>query len=98
MLAVKKTRLTAAGNICAYPAMLHWLIVTNWDGDPRHVVLNDATSGTTGEVSKFYVASDRTEVFSFNPPIPCSTGIRIGTFEESAMEVTGGYSGEGQHV
>jgi len=91
MLAAKKTRLTAAGNIKATAGELHWLIVTNWDGDPRYVVLNDDNDGTDGEIAKFYVASKRTEVFSFSRPISCTTGIRIGTFSESAMEVTGGY-------
>jgi len=92
MIGAKYTRLTEAGNIKASPGMLHWLIVYNNDGDPRYVILNDATSGTGSEVATFKVASKRTEVFNFNPPIALGVGIRIGTFEESAMEVTGGYS------
>lgn len=85
------TRLASADNIKATAGKLYWLIVTNWDGDPRYVVLHDDNDGTDGEIAKFYVASKRTEVFNFDPPIPCATGIRIGTFSESAMEVTGGY-------
>ena len=85
------TRLTAAGAIKASPGKLYCLIVSNWDGDPAYVVLNDDTDGTSDEVAKFYVASKRTEVFNFNPGITLNTGIYIGTFEESAMEVTGVY-------
>lgn len=92
MIAANKVRLTAAGNIKGSPGMLHWLIIYNNDAATKHVILNDATSGTGGEVATFKVATKKTEVFSFNPPIPLDVGIRIGTFEATDMEVTGGYS------
>ena len=92
MIATKYTRLTAVGNIKDTPGMLHWLIVSNPDSDDRYVILNDATSGTGDEVAKFLVKSHKTEVFTFNPPIPMVTGIRIGTFNDADMVVTGGYS------
>lgn len=85
------TRLTAAGNIKATAGKLYWLIVTNEDNDTRYVILHDDNDATSDEIARFYVASDDTEVFTFDPPIPCDTGIRIGTFSESAMIVTGGY-------
>jgi len=92
MIACKKTRLTAAGNISAKPAMLHWILVENQDNDTRYVILNDATSGTGEEVIKLGVPSKQTKPFYFDPPIPFNTGIRVGTFEESAMVVLGGYT------
>lgn len=85
------TRLTSAGNIKASGGVLYFLIVTNEDNDTRYVTLNNATSGTSSEVARFYVPTDSTRVFSFNPPISMGTGIRVGTFSESAMIVTGGY-------
>jgi len=85
------TRLTEAGAIKASPGKLYCLIVSNWDGDPAYVVLNDDTDGTSDEVSKFYVGASRTEVFNFNPGITLNTGIYIGTFSTSKMEVTGVY-------
>lgn len=84
-------RLTAAGNIKATAGKLYWLIVTNEDNDTRYVILHDDNDATSDEVARFYVPTDTTKVFTFDPPIPCETGIRIGTFSESAMIVTGGY-------
>ena len=89
---IQKTRLTAAGNILGRPGVLHWLIISNPDSSTRHATLHDATSGTTGEVHKFYTQSARTTVYAFNPPIPFSTGIRIGAIEDSDTVITGGYS------
>ncbi len=91
--ACSTTRLTAAGNIKASAGILYFLIVTNEDNDTRYVVLHNAISGTSNEVARFYVPTDSTRVFSFDPPIQMGTGIRIGTFSESAMIVTGGYGG-----
>lgn len=98
MIAAKKTRLTAAGNICAYPAMLHWLIISNSSDSTRHCTLHDDTDGTSDEVVKFYTPGQRTIVYAFDPPIPFATGIRIGAIEHSGTVITGGYSGEGIHV
>ncbi len=89
---IQKTRLTAAGNILARAGVLHWLIISNANSSMRHCTLHDATSGTTGEVVKFYNAPERTVVHKFNPPIPFSTGIRIGNIEHSDIIITGGYS------
>lgn len=91
MLDVKYKRLTAAGNIKASQGRLAWLIITNWDAAVKYVILNDAITGTGGEVAKFYLATKETKVFNFDPPLCCNTGIRIGTFEATNMEVTGGY-------
>jgi len=86
------TRLTAAGDIKATAGKLYWLAVTNKDNDTAHVILNDDNdSGTSDEIIWFYVAGKKTEVFTFDPPIPCDTGICIGTFGTAAMIVTGGY-------
>ncbi len=92
MVAINKTRLTAAGNIFASPGQLHWLIISNPDSSTRHATLHDATSGTTGEVAKFYTPAAQTKVYTFNPPIPFTTGIRIGNIEDSDTIITGGYS------
>lgn len=91
MIGAKYTRLTAAGNIKAGDGLLHWLIVYNNDAATKHVILNDATSGTGSEVATFKVATKLTRVFNFSPPIALNVGIRIGTFEATGMEVTGGY-------
>lgn len=87
----QKTRLTAAGNIKAGPGKLYWLIITNANSSIRHCTLHDATSGTTGEVAKFYTPAQRTVVYPFDPPIPFATGIRIGAIENSDTVITGGY-------
>jgi len=55
------------------------------------MLLNDDTDGTSDEVSKFYVAGKRTEPFNFGVGITLNTGIYIGTFSTSKMEVTGVY-------
>ena len=92
MIGVKYVRLTAAGNIYAYPGKLHWLIATNPSSGIRHFTLHDATSGTTGEVHKFYIPIQSTKVFSFDPPMVLNTGIRIGAIEHADTVITGGFS------
>lgn len=92
MIACKKTRLTAAGNIVATPAMLHWLIIENPNSSKRHCTLNDATSGTTGEVIKFHIPSQSTQPFYFDPPMPFTTGIRFSAFGHADTRVVGGYT------
>ena len=88
---VYETRLTAAGNIKASSGLLYWLIATNPDSSARHFTLHDDDDGTDGEIHKFYVPATTTKVFSFDPPIKCDTGIRIGAIEDSDTVVTGGY-------
>jgi len=92
MPAILKTRLTEAGNIYAGPGQLHWLILENESDGVKYVLLNDATSSTTGEVIKFRMPASRTITHNFTPPIPFSTGIRIGTFEHANTRVVGGYN------
>ena len=88
----KITRLTTAGDIYAGGGSLHWLIGQNSAGNAYYFILNDAASGTSGDVAKFVVPANETKVWSFNPPIPFTTGIRIGTIESTNIYVTGGYS------
>jgi len=92
MIACKKTRLTAAGNISDKPAMLHWILVENQDDSARHITLNDATSGATGEIIKLRVPASRTIPFYFDPPMSFNTGIRISAFEHANTRVVGGYT------
>ena len=90
-MAVKHTRLTAAGNIKGTEGKLHWLIASNPDSGVRHFTLHNATDGTDNEVHKFYVPGQSTQVYSFDPPIAMGVGIRIGDIEDSDTVVTGGY-------
>ena len=85
------TRLTAAGNIKGSAGKLYWLIISNANSSMRHCTLHDAIAGTTGEIAKFYNPAESTRVYTFDPPIPCATGIRIGNIEHSDVIVTGGY-------
>ena len=92
MIACKKTRLTTAGNICATPAMLHWLLVENPNSSNRHITLHDDNDGTSDEVIKFHIPAQRTLPFYFDPPMPFDVGIRVGAFEHSDTRVVGGYT------
>lgn len=92
MLNVVTTRLTkgSTGAIKASPGRLAWLIVSNEHGsNKRACKLNDATSGTGNELGEFWCPPQATKVFPFDPPIPCNTGIYIGTNDN--VVVTGGY-------
>jgi len=92
MIACKKTRLTAAGNIVGASAMLHWLMVENPNSSIRHITLNDAASGATGEIIKFHQPAQRTMLYTFDPPMPFLNGIRISAFEHADTRVVGGYT------
>lgn len=91
-LACKHTRLTSAGNIYDSPGSLHWLIGQNSSGNAYYFILHDDDDATSDEIAKFVVPGNETKVWSFNPPIWCGTGIRIGTIESTNIVVTGGYS------
>ena len=84
-------RLTAAGNIKGGPGKLYWLLITNANSSIRHCSLQDATSGTTGLVAKFFNAIQSTKLYEFDPPIPFATGIRFGEFEHADVTLVGGY-------
>ena len=92
--ACSKTLLTSAGNIKASPGILYWLIASNPDSSVRHFSLHDAISGVTDLVHKFYIPAATTKVYSFDPPISMTTGIRIGDIEDSDTRITGGYGGD----
>lgn len=94
MLAIKKTRLTAAGNICSTPGHLHWITIENPDSSTRHITLHDDNDGTDDEVIKFRTPAGRTETHNFIPAMPFSTGIRIGAFEDSDTRVVAGYTAD----
>lgn len=84
------TRLTIAGDIKATAGKLYWLLCTNsHSSNTRDVHLNN-DAGTENEILKIKVKPNSTGFFNFDPPIPCSTGIRIGTLGGD-MIVTGGY-------
>lgn len=86
-----RTRLTAAGNIKASPGKLYWLLISNPDASVRHCTLHDDNDGTDDEIHKFYIAAASTKLFNFDPPIPCSVGIRIGAIEDSDTVITAGF-------
>ena len=84
-------RLIIAGNIKATAGKLYWLLCTNsHSSSVRDVHLNDDNDGTDNEVLKIKVKANSTAFFNFDPPVPCDTGIRIGTLGGD-MIVTGGY-------
>lgn len=85
------TRLTAAGNIKATAGKLFWLVITNSNTSKRYCILHDDNDGTADEIIRFIIPAQTTLPFNFDPPIPCDTGIRIGTIEHSEVIVTGGY-------
>lgn len=85
-----KTKLTAAGNILGEAGKLCWIQVSNTTGNGKKCVLNDATTGTGGEVMQIAVPGDDSKFLPFSPPCPFATGIRVGTLE-AGLIVTGGY-------
>lgn len=88
-----KTIITAAANIKAGPGKLYYLLVTNANSSRRNFSLHDATSGSaSGDlVQKFFMAAESSQVFTFDPPLPFATGIRIGAIEHSEITMVGGY-------
>lgn len=83
-------RLAAAGNIRAAPGKLCWLQVSNTTGNGLKCILNNATSGTGSEVIQIGVPGDDSKFLLFSPPMPFSTGIRVGTVE-AGLIITGGF-------
>ena len=85
--------LTAAGNIKASPGVVFWISACETAGTSATFVLNDATSGTTGEIATFRVLANTTLALRFAPAVYCATGIRLGTVG-SNMSITVGYAQE----
>ena len=81
-------KLTAAGNIKASPGSLQWIQVSNTTGGGLKCILNDATTGTGGEVMQIGVPADDSKFICFIPPCPFATGIRVGELE-AGLIVTG---------
>ena len=88
-----KTIITAAANIKAGPGKLYYLSVTNGNSSRRNFSLHDAISGAAAGalVQKFFMAAESSQVFTFDPPMPFATGIRIGAIEHSEITMVGGY-------
>lgn len=88
-----KTIITAVGNIKDGPGKLYYLLVTNANSSRRNFTLHDATSGAaSGDVvQKFFMAAESSQVFTFDPPLPFDTGIRIGAIEHDEITMVGGY-------
>ena len=83
--------LTAAGNIKATPGVVFWLTACETAGAAATFTLNDATSGTTGEIATFRVTANTTLGLRFAPAIQFTTGIRLGAVGAS-MSITVGYA------
>ena len=83
-------KLTAAGNIRGAAGKLAWIQVSNTTGNGLKCILNDAITGTTGEVMQIGVMGEDSKFLLFSPPCPFATGIRVGTLE-AGLIVTGGF-------
>jgi len=84
-------RLTAAGNIKATAGKLYWVLISNANGSMRNCVLHDDNDATSDVICTFYNPPNSTKLYSFDPPIPCDTGIRFGSIEHSDVTILGGY-------